>query len=129
MAMGHHSRPLHHLSRLDRVGTRGTDWPAFLIPIFYFPPLKPFKLLKPLKLFNISIFNLLQPILVTLILAACVAYTARRLWKRFRTPQGGDPHCAGCPLADTCQHRQDGDSPHHGDRQDCPRGTTCDCCH
>ena len=75
-----------------------------------------------------SYFNILQPILVTLILAACLIYTARRLWKRFRTPQAGDPHCAGCPLAETCNHRHDDAPLRPADRPSCPRDTACDCC-
>ena len=71
----------------------------------------------------------MQLLLVTLILAACLAYTARRLWKRFRTPQTGDPHCAGCPLAETCKHRHDDPSLHPDTKPDCPRGAACDCCH
>ena len=47
----------------------------------------------------------MQLILVIIILAACVAYTARRLWKRFTAKREDDVRCAGCPLADTCQHK------------------------
>ncbi len=47
----------------------------------------------------------MQLILVIIILAACVAYTARRLWKRFTAKREDDVRCAGCPLADSCQHK------------------------
>lgn len=67
----------------------------------------------------------MQSFIVALILVACVAYTVRRLWKRFHTPPHGDLRCEGCPLAETCKHHTD-----HGQYgEDCPRGTACDCCH
>ncbi|MBP3830699.1 MAG: hypothetical protein ILA06_10485 [Bacteroidaceae bacterium] len=69
----------------------------------------------------------MQSIIVAIILALCAAYTARRLWHRFRAPQDSDARCAGCPLAETCTHHHD--PQHHRNGQDCPRGTACDCCH
>ena len=65
----------------------------------------------------------MQSALVALILLACVAYTARRLWKRFTAKREDDVRCAGCPLADTCDHQ-----PSHP-TSDCCHGTTHDCCH
>ena len=50
---------------------------------------------------------MLQSALVVLILIACVAYTARCLWKRFTSKRCDDVRCAGCPLAETCDHRHE----------------------
>lgn len=47
-----------------------------------------------------------QTIIVAVVLAACVVYTARRLWLRFTKHGSDDPHCEGCPLIDTCQHKE-----------------------
>ncbi|MBR4533367.1 MAG: hypothetical protein IKO85_02310 [Bacteroidaceae bacterium] len=76
----------------------------------------------------------MQSLLVTLILALCVVYTVRRLWHRFTAPPAADARCEGCPLADTCTHHHPStpsthEHQHHRNRQDCPRGTACDCCH
>ena len=49
----------------------------------------------------------MQLFLVSLILVLCVAYAARRLWQRLTAPPQ-DVRCAGCPLADGCQHRHNG---------------------
>jgi len=49
-----------------------------------------------------------QTLLVALILVACAAYTARRLWRRLHTPPSCDHchvQCEGCPLAASCKHR------------------------
>ncbi|MBE6255215.1 MAG: hypothetical protein E7105_06850 [Prevotella sp.] len=63
----------------------------------------------------------MQQILVLIILAACVAYTARRLWKRFTAKRGEDDvRCAGCPLADSCQHKMTA--------SDCCCGSGHECC-
>lgn len=91
----------------------------------------------------------MQSLIVALILLLCVAYTARRLWRRLTAPPQADVRCEGCPLADTCKHRgQHGQHPghhrdqhpgHHRDHRgqhpehpgypaDCPQGAKCDCC-
>ena len=65
----------------------------------------------------------MQSLLVLLILAACIAYTARRLWKRFTTKREDDLRCAGCPLADTCHQR------HEDITTTCHHPHTAHCCH
>ena len=65
----------------------------------------------------------MQLILVILILAGCVTYTARRLWKRFTTKRKeGDMRCAGCPLADNCHHLEARDCERNSEHKGC-------CCH
>ncbi|MCR4995336.1 MAG: hypothetical protein K6A32_08215 [Bacteroidales bacterium] len=66
---------------------------------------------------------MLQYILVALILIACLAYTFWRLWLRFTTKRGEDVRCAGCPLAQTCDHQHKAATP------DCCGGGPCDGCH
>lgn len=68
----------------------------------------------------------MQELIVAVVVAACLAYTARRLWLRFRAASGGDVRCAGCPLADTCQHKHDTQPAH----AECPHHDgVCSCCH
>ncbi len=65
----------------------------------------------------------LQTIIVTIVLAACVAYTLRRLWRRFTAPPAGDPHCEGCPLAYSCRHQGE-----HTVSGECCKGKQAGCC-
>ncbi|MBQ9285033.1 MAG: hypothetical protein IJ209_01945 [Bacteroidaceae bacterium] len=67
----------------------------------------------------------MQSLLVAIILVACAAYTARRLWRRFTTPPSGSPHCQGCPLAETCEHRHE--PTQKAVCPDCERQASC--CH
>ncbi len=46
-----------------------------------------------------------QEWIIAIVVAACVTYAARRVWKNFR--KRGDGHgafCADCPLAGSCNH-------------------------
>ncbi|MBR1593528.1 MAG: hypothetical protein IJ692_03605 [Alloprevotella sp.] len=57
----------------------------------------------------------MQQAIVYIILVVCAAYVAWRLWENLHRRE--DPHCAGCPLADTCRGKAHCQTHSH------------DCCH
>lgn len=61
-----------------------------------------------------------QYVIVGIVVVAATVYIAVRTVNILRRAKRGD-RCAGCPLADTCQHK--------GGQEAVPTGVDCGCCH